>query len=252
MKKIIMALLAVSMVVLPLSMPVSADNCNCSQVQKGTLSISYSAEKQVSPDVVEFSIAIKTSDKKSMQEASRKNKEISNSVYEYLKTNITPANGDYIKTSNYNASPVYTYNNGKRNFDRYEVSNNIIVHTKSFDKISSMIDKSISLGATNVDSLNFSLSNKDGACEELLSKAGKQARKRADIVAASVGTSITGVKDVNTSCSFNQRNVNYGYRNMMLMKASASDAVGASEPSTNIEVGNMTIYANVDATFFVK
>lgn len=230
----------------------AVDNqCN---FQKGFLSTSYSTEKEVSPDTVEVSIAIKTDDKKSMQEASHKNKEISNKVYEYLKSNINTSNGDYIKTANFNATPVYTYNNGKKNFEKYEVSNNIIVHTKSIDKISTMIDKSISLGATNINSLNFSLSNKDNQCEELLSKAAKQVKSRADIVAASVGTSVTGIKEIRTSCSLNQPRVNYGYSNMKLLRTAGAmaDAAAPEASSTSIEAGNITIYANVDAYFYVK
>ena len=224
-------------------------------IERGYVSVSYTTEKEVSPDTVEFSISVKTSDKKSMQEASSKNKEITNKVYEYLKANIKPANGDYIKTSNYSASPVYVYVNGRRNFDKYEVSNNIVVHTKSLDKVSTYIDKSIQLGATDVNSLNFTLSNKDSQCAELLSKAGKQVKNRADIVASSVGASVTGVKNIRTSCSVNQRRTNFAYSNMKLMKAAGASmdaAVTEAAPVTDIEAGNITIYANVDADFYLK
>ena len=220
--------------------------------EQGTISVSYSTEKEVAPDTAEFSIAVKTSDKKSMQEASTKNKEISNKVYEYLKANINTANGDYIKTSNFSATPVYIYANNKRVLDKYDVSNNIIVHTKNLDKVSALIDHSIALGATNVNSLNFTLSNKDAQCSELLSKASKQIRSRADLVASSLGSGVTGIKHINTSCSLNQRRVSYGYTNMKLMRAnSAADGV-AQEASTSIETGNITIYANVDDQFYVK
>ena len=222
--------------------------------EPGTISVSYSTEKEVSPDVVEFSIAVKTTDKKSMQEASNKNKEISNKVYEYLKSNINTANGDYIKTSNYSATPVYVYVNNKRVFDKYEVSNNIIVHTKNLDKVSMYIDKSISLGATNVNSLSFSLSNKDSVCSELLTKTSKQIRSRADLVAGALGSGVTGIKNVNISCSLNQRRINYGYTNMKLMRANAmvADTTFEEASGTSIEAGNITIYANVDAQFYVK
>ena len=188
-----------------------------------------------------------------MQEASRKNKEISNKIYEYFKANINTAGGDYIKTSNFNATPVYNYVNNKRVFDRYEVSNNIIVHTKSLDKVSTLIDNAILMGATDVNRLNFTLSNKDKACAELLSTAAKQIKGRADAVASALGTSVAGFKSVNTSCSLNQRNVSFAYANMKLMRASgASMDAAVPEAATNIEVGNMTIYANVDATLYLK
>ena len=233
------------------SLPVNAvDNT----VERGYLSVSYTTEKEVAPDTVEFSISIRTDDKKSMQEASSKNKEISNKVYEYLKSNIITSNGDYIKTSNYSATPIYIYKDNKRVFDKYEVSNNIIVHTKSLDKVSSYIDKSIQMGATGVNSLNFTLSNKDLQCADMLSNAGKQVRKRADVVASAVGTTVTGVKNVRTSCSLNQRRVNYAYTNRLMAKATMADgeAQEIAAPATNIESGNINIYASVDADFFVK
>ena len=251
MKNFISGLLFISMFTFAVLPAGALDN----SIEKGYVSVSYTTEKEISPDTVEFSVSVKTSDKRSMQEASSKNKEITNKVYEYLKASIKPANGDYIKTSNYSASPVYVYVNGKRNFDKYEVSNNIIVHTKSLDKVSTFIDKSIQLGATDVNSLNFTLSNKDSQCAELLSTAGKQVKNRADIVASSVGTAVAGVKNIRTSCSVNQRRTAFAYSNMRLMKAAGASmdaAVPEAAPVTDIEAGNITIYANVDADFYLK
>lgn len=235
-----------------LVLPAGAINANDAKVDKrGYVSVSYTAEKEVAPDTVEISIAVKTDDKKSMQEATRKNKEISDKIYNYLKGAITTANGDYIKTSNYSAAPVYNYSSGKRNFEKYEVSNNIIVHTKSLDKISAMIDKSLTLGATNVDSLNFSLSEKDAQCSDLLVSATKQARKRADIVATAAGSSVTGIKTIDTSCSVN----NYGvpqYRNMLMSKASGAMMDSAESAPAPIEPGIVRIYSTVNASFYLK
>ncbi len=220
---------------------------------KGYVSVSYNAEKEVSPDTVEVSIAVRTDDKKTMQEAVRKNKEITDKVYAYLKSQITSTNGDYIKTSNYSASPSYVYNNNKRILDKYEVSNSIIVHTKSIDKIAEIIDKSLSLGATNVDSLNFSLSEKDTQCAELLSNATKQVKKRADIVASAAGSSVVGIKNIDTSCSINNSNRYPVYRNSLMMAKAASMDAGSTESTpTNIEAGTIKIYSNVNASFYLK
>ena len=247
-KFLVPAIIASAMFVVPYSaLPVGAvDN----SVERGYISVSYTTEKEVSPDTVEFSISVKTSDKLSMQTASAKNKEISNKIYDYLKSNITSNNGDYIKTSNYSASPTYIYKDNKRIFEKYEVSNNIVVHTKSLDKVSSLIDNSIKLGATGINSLNFTLSNKDSQCNDIISEAGKQLRKRADIAANSVGATVTGLKSMGASCSLNQRSMGYSYTNRVMLKA-APMADGA-EATTNIESGNITIYANTDASFFVK
>lgn len=256
MKKIIMAsLFSAVLLSTPLTLlPAGAINSsNDVSSQKGYVNVSYTAEKEVSPDTVEISIAVKTEDKKSMQEATRKNKEISDKIYAYLKSSINTSNGDFIKTSNYSASPIYSYNSGKKNFERYEVSNNIIVHTKSLDNISVMIDKSLTLGATNVNSLNFSLSEKDAQCSDLLVAATKQARQRAASVATAAGTSITGIKSLSTSCSVNNNYAVPQYRNMLMSKAAGSmmDSVEASS-SSPIEPGVIRIYSTVSADFYVK
>jgi len=255
MKKVIAAtMLSSVLLTLPTStLPAGAVNGIDSTLNKGYVSVSYTAEKEVSPDTVEVSISVKTDDKKSMQEAVRKNKEISDKVYSYLKSVITPANGDYVKTSNFSASPSYIYNNNKRTLDKYNVSNNVIVHTKSIDKISTIIDNSLSLGATDVDSLNFLLSEKDTQCADLLSNAAKQARKRADIVATSVGSSVVGIKNIDTTCSLNNSSRYPVYRNSLMMaKAASMDGATSETNSVNIEAGTIKIYSNVNASFYLK
>lgn len=251
MKKIIMSTLLAAMVVTTPSFVLSAGAINGVEPERGYVSVSYTAEKEVSPDTVEVSIAIRTDDRKTMQEAVKKNKELSDKVYAYLKGQITPTNGDYLKTANYSASPSYVYNNNKRILDKYEVSNNIIVHTKSLDKISTIIDKSLELGATTVDSLNFSLSEKDAQCAELLSNATKQARKRADIVAAAAGSTVIGIRNIDTSCSFNSSRPRY-YANSLMMKAAPMADSADAGSGSNIELGTIKVYSNVNANFYLK
>ena len=255
MKKFIMASLLCSAIV---SMPfvfstAEAISTTDTDKNKGFVNVSYTAEKEVAPDTVEVSIAIKTSDKLLMQEAVKKNKEISDKVYEYLKGFISSANGDYIKTANYSASPTYSYQNGKRVLNGYDVSNNIIIHTKYVDKISTAIDKSIALGATNIDSLNFSLSDKDKYCADLLSKATKQTKQRADVVASAAGSSITGIRSIDTSCSLNNSHRPVYYNSLMAksMTAEAADATDAGA-GVNIESGIIKVYSTVNASYYLK
>ena len=101
--------------------------------ERGYISLSTSANTEVAPDVAEVSFAIVTSDTKSMQKATVQNKEISDKVLSALKSMLNTQNGDYIKTTDYHASPVYTYSGSKKNLDKYEVSNRVFVHTKSLD-----------------------------------------------------------------------------------------------------------------------
>ena len=219
--------------------------------EKGYISVSTDANTEIAPDVAEISFAVQTSDSKSMQKATQLNKEASDKVLSTLASMLNPKNGDYIKTSDYSAQPIYSYSGSKRNFDKYDCSNRVILHTKSLDKVGEMIDKAIEAGATNVDNLNFSISTYDNQCNELLGIATKKAQTRAGFLAKNLGTTLDGVRSFNVSCSAN----NYGNtrfymaKNMLVNSAVADSAAGTS---TSISGGVIKINANVNASFFVK
>ena len=218
-------------------------------IERGYISVNTTANAELAPDVAEVSIAVQTYDNKSMQKATLQNKEISEKVITELKAMINTANGDFIKTTDYNASPVYSYSGNRRTLDKYQVSNSVVVHTKSIDKVGAMIDKSIALGATNVNSLSFSVSNYENQCNNLLELASKRAKTRAEAVAKVVPAQLAGIRTMDVSCSANN-SVRTKYRLMksnMMMDAAAPEA-----SSTSIESGVVKIYANVNASFFVK
>jgi len=220
--------------------------------ERGYISLSTSANAEIAPDVAEIAFAIKTSDPKSLQKATTQNKEISDKVYSILKGMIDSTKGDYIKTSNFNAAPVYTYSGNKKNLDKYEVSNRVIVHTKSTDKIGNMIDQAISAGATNVDSLNFSVSNYESQCNSLIGQAAAKANTRANIAAKSMNAVLDGVRSMDVSCS---ENSNYSTPRMYMAKnmlGAVADGVAEESVSTSISTGVVKVYANINVSFFVK
>jgi len=252
MKKAIASALIAGLVISGLSITSFAADNNLPE--RGFISVSTTASAEISPDTVEINIAVKTKDTKSLQKAATENKLISDKVHAALKAMINTQNGDYIKTADYGARPVYTYTqNNKKVLDKYEVSNSIIVHTKNIEQAGNMIDTAISLGATDVNDLRFSVSNYENQCNELLEKASKKARNRVDVTAKASGTYITGVKNMNISCSENSGNrIQYRYmaKNMMVMDSAG--AAPEAAPSTPIQSGVIKIYANLNAEYFIK
>ena len=221
--------------------------------ERGMVSVSTSANTEIMPDVVEISIAVETSDPKSLQKATEENKMISDKVYTALSSMIKKDNGDYVKTANFNASPIYNYNSNKKTLSKYQVSNTIIVHTKSVSDVGKMIDKAISLGATNVNDLRFSVSSYDKQCNDLLVIATKKAYSRANLLVGSAGSSLNGLKSINGSCSTSEASP-YQYR-MMAKNVMTMDAASGSAPESSsipIQAGVIKIFANVNASFFVK
>ncbi len=219
-------------------------------IERGYISVNTSANAELAPDVAEISIAVKTYDNKSMQKATLQNKEISEQVIATLKSMIDTSKGDYIKTADFSATPIYSYSGNKRNFDKYQVSNSVVVHTKSIDKIGTMIDKAIALGATDVNSLNFSVSNYEAQCNDLLTLAAKKASARANAVAKTVPTTLSGVRTMDVSCSTSNSS-RPQYKMLMANRAMTMDAEAAGS-STTIESGVVKVFANVSATYFVK
>lgn len=219
-------------------------------IERGYISVNTSANAELAPDVAEISIAVKTYDNKSMQKATLQNKEISEQVIATLKSMIDTSKGDYIKTADFSATPIYSYSGNKRNFDKYQVSNSVVVHTKSIDKIGTMIDKSIALGATDVNSLNFSVSSYEAQCNDLLTLAAKKASARANAVAKTVPTTLLGIRSMDVSCSTSNSS-RPQYKMLMANRAMMMDSEAAGS-STTIESGVIKVFANVSATYFVK
>lgn len=207
--------------------------------EKGYISVNVSATKEMSPNQAELSISIETQNK-SLKQASEENKLIANKVYSALKKLLKPE--DYIKTGEYSVQPQYIYNNeNKKTLDKYLVINTILIKTKNIRIISNLIDTSLAQGATNVDNLIFSTTDYDESCNELLASLSKKAYSQANLVAKSINSAIMGIKSIDASCSL-------GNTPMPMYKM----MVGSSSASTPIESGKVNLYANINASFYVK
>lgn len=248
-KKNLLALFLLLFAAIIIAIPAGAASKN-----QGTIYVDASSNIDLQPDVVEFNVIITTKDKTSLENASIANKEISTKIYRDLTTMIDQNNGDYLKTIDYSASPTYYYNNGKRIFDRFEVTNTITVHTKKITDVGMFIDKALGLGATNIGNINFKLEDTNVYCNELLSVATQKAKAKAEAVAQASGQQIVGVKELRTSCSLNMVSSYPRYLNAKVARATATmeadDAASAS--GTQVQGGAMKLYANVNAQYYTK
>ena len=217
----------------------------------GWVSVQTTANTEIAPDVVEINIQIKTDDTKSLQKATNDNKEISDKIYTELSAMIDTEKGDFIKTKNFNATPIYSYKNDKKTIVKYEVTNSVIVHTKAIQDTGKIIDKAILFGATNINDVSFSISSYDKQCNELLAVAAKKAKTRATSMVTAAGGTLTGIKSINGSCSTNQYNAT-PYR-LLTKNASMDSSTGTTESiSSPIQSGVVKLIADINASYFVK
>ncbi len=224
---------------------------NATYEETNTLMVSANATKEVTPDTVEVNIEVQTENPKSMQVAMNENNKISQEVLNGLNELIDKKNGDYVKTSDYRADSLYVYNGSKRSFDKYQVTNMVVVHTKSIDKIPAIIEKAIKLGASGVSNLNFSVSNYEQYREELLTCAIKKAEKQAKVAATASGVAIKNVKDITIINNENgYARTRYAAVNLKADMSSGASAEGFATPS--IEPGVIKIQADVRITYSIK
>ena len=211
----------------------------------GYISINATESREVVPNVVTISFGVETTDVDSKRAAERNN-QISTNVINAIKTELISDKKAIVQTKNFNIRPNYKNNDYEdRIIKNYTVVNTIQVKTCDVSKISGVIDVAVKNKVSNVDSINFSLSDDDVLANDLVNKAVIKAKTQAKNVALAANQKIIGVKSLRVNVYQNTSS------NGRLYKASSVDSVGSSM-STPIETGKIKMNASVDAEFYVK
>lgn len=211
-----------------------------------TIGVRTNIDKEVMADSATLRFVVETSDK-DMAKASEKNRTLSNSVSTALKTSLDTAKGDKIETDNYSIQPIYRYDkDGKRSFERYTVTNNLVITTKNLENIGKLIDTAVAKGVTSVSDLNFDLADKTPYCKVLLKDAAQSAKEQADAIAQSLGKQVTKPHKITASCGTQNVN-NSPYRASFAASAEKMDAA-----STKIEVGTIRVWSDFTGEFKFK
>ncbi len=143
-----------------------------------------------------------------------------------------------IQTSNYNCYPVYDNDNS---ISGYRVSNTLKVTVRNFSVINKVIDNSLAAGVTQISGLYFSLSNTSKLRSTAIKAAIADAKEKAEIIAASLGKTITGIETITENSSDSPRR----YGNAMLLKAAESSG-------TQIDSGELDYIATVTIHYFIN
>ena len=217
--------------------------------EPGYVAVSSSLTKEVDPNRAEVNFQIETT-AKTAQEASEENKKITGAVIAVLKEQIDGNDTDSIKTSAFIVRPDYSWTkDNKKVLNGYVATNSIYVVTANIQNTGKIIDEALKAGATRVDGLNLTLDKPNQYCTEILQEAVKDTQFKAGSIAKTLGTSVLGVKSINTSCN-TQGVTSSPYR--LMKSVSADSAAGVESLSTPIEAGKIKVYANVNASYNLK
>ncbi len=110
-----------------------------------------------------------------------------------------------IQTQSYNIYPEYNYNSGGQKITGYIASQQIIIKTKDFSKVSGVVDESVNVGAL-INGINFELTDakQNEYKAQALKAASEDAKSKAEATASGLGKKIGSLVSVESS-DFNYR-----------------------------------------------
>ena len=150
---------------------------------------------------------------------------------------------DKIETDNYTMYPVYEYDKGKVKSRKYEVNNRMKVVVEDLTKAGAVMDAAISAGANRIENIMFTVRNPGKYKDDALREAAQDARRKADIIAASLGKTVTNI------ISVTDNSVRVSPRNYMMNARMAGGNDMAESVTTPMEGGDAKVESSVTVVF---
>jgi len=163
--------------------------------------IMFSGEGKVytKPDVAFVDLSVVTQGEQIIDVQTENTKKM-NKVIDFLKSYGIDEKD--IKTTNYNLYPQYTYENNKiPQIMGYQINQTLNIKVKDLNKVGEILQKGVSMGINQVNSLYFGVENDESIKDEARKMAIDDAKKKAEKSAAQIGIKLG--KIVNFSESYN-------------------------------------------------
>ena len=176
------------------------------------------------------------------QEAQRLNADAMKAVVDKIKASGIPA--DAIQTTGYNLQPEFDYANGKQTLRGYVARNQVQVRVDPLSKTGDVIAAAVGTGATNVSGVRFDLKDRDGVERQAVTLAVRDARARAEAIAAGAGVQILRVVRIEEL-----RDGDIGQPRPMAMAVMRSEMAQTAVP---IEAGEIEVRARVTLTVAIR
>jgi uncharacterized protein len=175
---------------------ISVQNNNTSNT---LLSVSGIASTNVDPDKVTISLGVQTTNK-TADEALVTNSE---SIYNILRTlKAVGLKENQTRTTSFSIFPNYNYSGDSGtigNITSYTVTNSLQIESSNASKVAQWIDTAVSIGANDVNSVVFSLSDRklQETKDTLIQEAINDANRKAQETASALGLRLLGIKSIN-------------------------------------------------------
>ncbi len=199
------------------------------------------ARLEVPPDMVIITLGV-TTQAKTVAEAREQNAVRMQAVVDAIKQLSIPAAN--VSTTRFNVTPQYDYQE-KRNPPRiagYNVTNQVTVKLEQIEKVSQLVDASLTAGANTVNSLEFTLKDTRGLRRSAYTEAVRDARNKAEALASAAGVQLGKIYLIRESGG--PVPVRRGYETLAM--------ASKTEAPTPIESGQVTIQVTVEIQFEIK
>ncbi|HUU25241.1 MAG TPA: SIMPL domain-containing protein [Methyloceanibacter sp.] len=178
---------ALALVASFLSLP--APDARADAPEKRTISLSATGAVKTTPDKVDISTGV-TTEGQTAREALTKNTDAMTKVVDGLKSaGIEPKD---IQTTNFSVSPVYEQRKqGQAAFiTGYRVTNQVHIIVRDPKKLGDILDKVVSLGANEIGSISFGVSEPEALEDEARKQALRNAIADAKLYAETAGVEL--------------------------------------------------------------
>lgn len=151
-----------------------------------TISVSATGSVAVEPDVARISAGVAT-EAATAKDAIARNSSVMSKLIDGLKTAGIEARD--IQTRHFHVEPRYTQAKDGRagTIDGYRVLNQVRLTVREVKRLGEVLDQAIVLGANQIDSIAFDVSNMDMLKDEARRQAMENARRRAELYAKAAG-----------------------------------------------------------------
>ncbi len=204
------------------------------------ITVTGTGEIQVPADMAVVSLGVTATDKDVLKAQKQANQAIADIREALLDLGIKEEdiNTDYI-----NIYARYDYSEGAEVLAGYNASSTLAIRVTDMEQVGEVIDTAFGAGANTLNGINFSATDTEEAKAKALEAAVKDARKKAEVLAAAADLKILGIEDITEGGT-------YSYdRGVMNNFAKDEAAAGTMESGTVVRAAKLTVSASVTVSF---
>ncbi len=216
------------------------------------ITTSGSAERRIVPDEAHVNVNAGATNPKLETAKAEHDRKLRDIIAIAKKAGVDEAQ---IKTQHSSVQPQYSYENNKQNFRGYLVQTSLDITVKKIDAVGGLIEKLTSAKLENgagqdwsgLMNVSYSVSDPDKVRDEMLADAIRNARLKAERMAAAAGAKIGRVAQINEGGA-----PQFAFPQPMMAMARAGGMEKAADMAVAPPPGEQQVNANVTVSFELK